>query len=239
MMIVAIFSINASGQSRHVEARGKNRQYPKVKLIAPQKGDTLVAGETVNISWLVDLPLDLDVAHCEQEIFLSLDGGKTLSKRITAELSALENRFEWIVPNTPSDQAVLVFHVGNDSGRNIFERAYPKKSAMFRIAPPSAPMPEIIIDPISNHNVQPGEQIHISWQTNIENVDFFQVYLSYDQGGHFTLIGGNVKTAFDWTVPADFIGTLTFRIVANKYEGSYRVKSVTDAQPQFIVTPLF
>jgi len=80
------------------------------ELISPKKGEVLVPGQVVRVEWRSVLP-DMDLSWCETEIRLSLDGGTTFTW-ITGERDPREKHFDWIVPNTPTNTAVLNIHFG-------------------------------------------------------------------------------------------------------------------------------
>jgi hypothetical protein len=87
----------------------KGHQYV-ASLISPRPGEVLVPGKVFRIEWRSILP-DLDISNCETELRLSLDGGRTWTW-ITGERDATTKYFDWTVPNTPSDHAVLDIHFG-------------------------------------------------------------------------------------------------------------------------------
>ena len=49
---------------------------------------------------------------CETEVLLSLDGGKTIYMRLTESRNPTVQYFDWIVPNTPTNEAVLDIRFG-------------------------------------------------------------------------------------------------------------------------------
>jgi hypothetical protein len=67
-------------------------------------------GQVVRISWTSTLPR-MDLSWCETELRLSLDGGRTFTW-ITGERDPRVKYFDWIVPNTPTNAAVLDVHFG-------------------------------------------------------------------------------------------------------------------------------
>jgi hypothetical protein len=64
----------------------------------------------VKITWDAVFP-KLDLSWCEAEIFLSVDGGKTFTL-IVGERDPRVQEVDWIVPNTPTDMAVMDLHFG-------------------------------------------------------------------------------------------------------------------------------
>ena len=90
------------------------RPYPgkyTAKLISPKPGEVLVPGQVVRIKWVSDFP-DVDLTMCEAEVFLSLDGGKTIYMRLTEQRNPTLQYFDWTVPNTPTNEAVLDIRFG-------------------------------------------------------------------------------------------------------------------------------
>ena len=105
------------------------------KLISPRPGQVLTPGQVVRVEWTADFP-DVDVSMCETEVLLSLDGGKTIYMLLTEQRNPKIQYFDWTVPNTPTNAAVLNIRFGC---LNI----YPETSSLqvqsaFVISPPPA-----------------------------------------------------------------------------------------------------
>ena len=49
---------------------------------------------------------------CETEILLSLDGGKTIYSLLTEQRNPKVQYFDWVVPNAPTNAAVLNIRFG-------------------------------------------------------------------------------------------------------------------------------
>ena len=49
---------------------------------------------------------------CETEVLLSLDGGKTIYSLLTEQRNPKVQYFDWTVPNTPTNEAVLNIRFG-------------------------------------------------------------------------------------------------------------------------------
>lgn len=81
------------------------------RLISPKAGQVLVPGQVVRIQWTADFP-DVDLTMCETEVFLSLDGGKTIYLMLTEQRRPNVQYFDWTVPNTPTNAAVLDIRFG-------------------------------------------------------------------------------------------------------------------------------
>jgi hypothetical protein len=89
--------------------RGKDTY--RATLISPRAGEVLVPGQVVRIKWTADFP-DVDVTMCETEVLLSLDGGKTIYMLLTEQRNPKVQYFDWTVPNTPTNAAVLDIRFG-------------------------------------------------------------------------------------------------------------------------------
>jgi hypothetical protein len=80
-------------------------------LISPRAGEVVVPGQVVRIRWTADFP-DVDLTMCETEVLLSLDGGKTIYMLLTEQRNPKIQYFDWTVPNTPTNAAVLDIRFG-------------------------------------------------------------------------------------------------------------------------------
>ena len=83
----------------------------RAKLISPRAGQVLVPGQVVRVAWTADFP-DVDLTMCEMEVLLSLDGGKTIYMRLIESRNPKVQYFDWTVPNTPTNEAVLDIRFG-------------------------------------------------------------------------------------------------------------------------------
>jgi len=91
-------------------AQSYKKKY-SARLISPRAGEVLIPGQVVRIQWTANFP-DVDVTMCETEILLSLDGGKTIYMFITGQRNPKVQYFDWTVPNTPTNAAVLDIRFG-------------------------------------------------------------------------------------------------------------------------------
>ena len=80
-------------------------------LKSPRAGEVLTPGQVVRIEWTANFP-NVDLTMCETEILLSLDGGKTIYMFITSSRRPKVQYFDWTVPNTPTNTAVLDIRFG-------------------------------------------------------------------------------------------------------------------------------
>lgn len=81
------------------------------KLISPRAGEVLTPGQVVRIEWTANFP-GVDLSMCETEVLLSLDGGKTIYMLLTEQRNPKVQYFDWTVPNTPTNEAVLDIRFG-------------------------------------------------------------------------------------------------------------------------------
>jgi len=91
-------------------AQADKKKY-SARLISPRAGQVLIPGQVVRIEWTADFP-DVDVTMCETEILLSLDGGRTIYMLLSEQRNPNVQYFDWTVPNTPTNAAVLDIRFG-------------------------------------------------------------------------------------------------------------------------------
>jgi hypothetical protein len=105
----------------------------RAKLLSPRPGQVLVPGQVVRIAWTAEYP-DVDITMCETEILLSIDGGRTTYMRLTESRNPTVQYFDWVVPNAPTNTAVLNIRFGC---LNIFpETPSLQLQSAFVISPP-------------------------------------------------------------------------------------------------------
>jgi hypothetical protein len=93
----------------------------RVELLAPRPAVPLLAGTTAVLQWaalpgLAGLP-----AREEWEAFLSLDGGKSYTFRITPHLDSDLKRTLWEVPRVPSADVRLLLRFGDERHETAIE----------------------------------------------------------------------------------------------------------------------
>lgn len=206
---------------------------PKISMLFPKTGEAFSPGQKVRIAWNIDLSPKIKLSWCEQEIFLSIDGGKTFSYRITPELSPSLREYIWTVPNLPTDQAVLDIRFGSEFSQTRFEKSQPQKRNMFRILPSASAVQEVKLFIPQVKKLLPGDHLDLNWFTETTDIDSFELLISYDQGAHFHSLTKTKDNHFTWTVPNDFSGTVGFKVVVQKTDGS-RLESLFDAQPLIV-----
>jgi hypothetical protein len=112
-LILALLALTfalAPQSPREAFAQASKNKY-SAKLISPRAGQVLVPGQVVRVEWTADFP-DVDLAMCETEVLLSLDGGRTIYMLLTEQRNPKVQYFDWTVPNTPTNAAVLDIRFG-------------------------------------------------------------------------------------------------------------------------------
>jgi hypothetical protein len=98
-------------QSPATASAQSSRKRYSARLISPRPGQVLTAGQVVRVQWTADFP-GVDLTMCETEILLSLDGGNTIYMMLTEQRNPKVQYFDWTVPNTPTNAAVLDIRFG-------------------------------------------------------------------------------------------------------------------------------
>ena len=104
LLFLAAFAFGAA----NVNAQGTY----SAKLISPRLGQVLHQGQQFRIEWKATFP-NIHLNGSEMEIWLSLDGGRTFTTWLTFT-SVLNRYFDWTVPNTPTNAAVLDIRFGRE-----------------------------------------------------------------------------------------------------------------------------
>jgi len=101
------------------------------RLISPRVGQVLYPGQKIRVEWRSTLP-NVDLGACEMEVWLSLDGGRTFTTWISPWLDPRAQYFDWTVPNTPTNAAVIDIRFGCEPG---YPESYaPQPASTFVIA---------------------------------------------------------------------------------------------------------
>jgi hypothetical protein len=84
-------------------------------LISPRVGQVLHPGQKIRVEWRSALP-DIDLGACDMEVWLSVDGRRTFTMWISPWLDPKAQYFDWTVPNTPTNAAVMDIRFGCEPG---------------------------------------------------------------------------------------------------------------------------
>ncbi len=113
LILLALLALTFAFAPRSLStaSAARSRDY-SAKLISPKVGEVLTPGQVVRVQWKAEFPdLRVNLTWCDADVRLSLDGGMTFM-RITGELDPRQGYFDWIVPNTPTEAAVLDIRFG-------------------------------------------------------------------------------------------------------------------------------
>ena len=209
---------------------GKIGNIYSARLISPSAGDVLLPGQVVKIEWESTLPR-VELTWCEQEIYLSLDGGKNNVARLTPQLDPQIGYYYWTVPNTPTEKAVLDIHFGCEG---YFTETPSVQSQSSFIISSKWGAQEVTISSVLPAQASPGDKVRVAWYSSVDKVKYFDLLVSYDRGAHFQKVTKTNEQQADWEVPDGFAGHATFQVVAHT-AGGERVSSAISAEPQLVV----
>ncbi|HUJ15374.1 MAG TPA: hypothetical protein VL284_16425 [Thermoanaerobaculia bacterium] len=89
-----------------------------LRIVAPADGAILRGGHFATLSWSAEQP---PAGAEEWEAFLSLDGGRYYSVRLTPHLDIGVRRYDVLIPNADSDDARLLIRTGDERNETIIE----------------------------------------------------------------------------------------------------------------------
>ena len=113
---VALLAVALSVAPQFVNTSSAQTAGYSAKLISPTIGQVLHPGQTVRVAWNSKLP-NVNLGACEEEVWLSLDGGRTFTAWISPWLNpAGPKYFDWTVPNWPTNAAVMDIRFGCEPG---------------------------------------------------------------------------------------------------------------------------
>jgi len=108
--LLALILALAPQFSETAVAQARKWEY-SATLISPSAGQVLTPGQVVRVQWKANFP-GVDISMCETEVLLSLDGGQTIYSRLIESRNPAVQYFDWTVPNTPTNHAVLDIRFG-------------------------------------------------------------------------------------------------------------------------------
>ncbi|MGH7984632.1 MAG: hypothetical protein ACREFF_16025 [Candidatus Udaeobacter sp.] len=101
-------------------------------LISPTAGQVLHPGQKFKVEWKTLGLNAINCTYCEMELWLSLDGGRTYTMQITPSMDPRATFFYWVVPNAPTNSALLDIRYG---GEPFYPDGYnPQTASPFVIA---------------------------------------------------------------------------------------------------------
>lgn len=103
---------------------------PLASLAAPRAGEALVAGQMATLEWAPGPELARLRSFEEWEAFLSLDGGRHYSVRITPHLDRALRRVRFSVPDLPTADARILLRFGDERREMAVE--LPQRLAIVR-----------------------------------------------------------------------------------------------------------
>ena len=129
-LLVTIVAVALSVAPQLISTSSAGGTY-SATLISPRVGQVLYPGQKIRVEWRSTLP-NVDLGACEMEVWLSLDGGRTFTTWISPWLDPRAQYFDWTVPNTPTNAAVIDIRFGCEPG---YPESYaPQPASTFVIA---------------------------------------------------------------------------------------------------------
>ena len=214
--IIVTFALAGASISALAQDKGTAIENSKASfiLISPRDGDILLAGQQVQVIW--DLTLDKTFSEnpfAEMEFFLDTNEG--VHTRITPQLSVYSRTFTFTVPKMNTQTARLSLKCGIEGGGDPY---YFAQTGTFSIKS-GRKTEAIMLNPMRN-NVKPGDELEISWTSNLAGDASYDVMVSYDRGAHFHKAGSTTENHYSLPVDEDFAGSITVQIVNRHADGS-------------------
>jgi hypothetical protein len=135
-IILTLFAVALSFAPQFVNSSSAASGKYSAQLISPTAGQVLYPGQKVRVEWRSVLP-PINLAGCEAEVWLSLDGGRSFTMCITPVMDPKAQYFYWTVPNLPTNTAVLDIRFGCEGWYP--ENYAPQPASMFTIATSTVP----------------------------------------------------------------------------------------------------
>lgn len=131
-LLATIFAVALSAAPQLVSTASAGGTY-SATLISPRVGQVLYPGQHIRVEWRSTLP-NINLGACEMEVWLSVDGGRTFPMWISPWLNGKAQSFDWIVPNTFTNAAVMDIRFGCEQ---FYPETYaPQPASTFVIAKP-------------------------------------------------------------------------------------------------------
>ena len=236
LIVVALVALFIASGMILTQKQVEAQQVISTRMTLPSTGGTLRPGQKMSISWVVDLPKDLNTTWCEQEIFLvNRETGQEY--RLTRELGGAVRKFTVVIPNISTRDAVFDIRYGCQQGPYLFEAPNRQTQAVFKVSSSGAQVQAITIQSLSVSEIRVGDALTLNWESSVEDVKSFEVQVSYDGGAHFRTIGKTKETSIKWKAPADALGSAAiFQVIAKKKDGS-KVPSLMTEESVTLIEP--
>jgi len=130
-------------------------QAEPLRLVAPSNGDVLRGGRFVTLAWRGDHP-----GAEEWEAFLSVDGGRFYSVRLTPHLDIDVDRFDVLIPNIDSDDVRILLRTGDERNETI--TTMPQR---FRIRAEASAIRPAQTEARGPESARPNEPLVVIWST--------------------------------------------------------------------------
>ena len=133
VLLATIFAVALNAAPQLVSTASAGGTY-SATLISPRVGQVLHPGQKIRVEWRSTLP-NINLGACEIEVWLSVDGGNTFTMWVSPWLNPKAQSFDWTVPNTPTNAAVMDIRFGCEPG---YPESYaPQPASTFVIAKPA------------------------------------------------------------------------------------------------------
>ena len=169
---------------------------PAATVNAPNGGENWTAGSTHTITWTATD----NVSVTSIDLLYSTDGGSTFSSIATGVANT--SSYSWIIPNTPSSNALVKVTAYDAAGNSGFDVS----NAAFTISPPDTTPPNVTVTaPNGGENWTINTTHAITWSATddvgVTTVDIY--YSTTGSTGTFTAIASGISNtgSYNWTVP--------------------------------------
>jgi photosystem II stability/assembly factor-like uncharacterized protein len=194
---------------------------PSVKVLSPNNGGTIIVGDSYSISWS-------SVSIANIGIEYSNDNGLSWIN-IASNISASLGYFNWLVPNTPSNQCkVRIYDQSNNNVNDISDVAF------------SIKLPFITVNtPNGGESWGIGSTRQIKWTS--AGINFVNLYYSTDNGATWDAIVNNYQAgsgSYNWTIPNNPSSICRIKISDNNNPSNFDVSNnvFTIPNPSVVLT---
>ena len=182
-------------------------------LLTPTDGSVLKAGSQVLVTWDLQLERELiDNEWAEMELVLETEEG--VNMRLSPQMTVDKRSFMWTVPHINTRTARLVMQCGVEGEG---ERYRFVQSGAFTIKF-GRTEPYVLLNSLRGH-ITPGQNLDISWTSNLRAGSSYDVMISFDRGAHFHKAGSTTDTRFAYAIEPEFAGAITVQIVGTRPDG--------------------